>query len=83
MKEDRRARLKGIVDGLGEYMNELESMADDERDEFNGMPEGTQGSAEGQEHFAAAEAMFHSASELDNLIVGLQECFGLREAEDE
>jgi glutathione S-transferase len=72
MNKERRKELARILEALGPLETDLESLAQQEREAFDNMPEGLQGSENGQKAEAAAEALETAHSELSSLMEELR-----------
>jgi glutathione S-transferase len=72
MNKERRKELARILEALGPLETDLESLAEQERDAYDNMPEGLKNSENGQKAEAAAEALETAHSELSSLMEELR-----------
>jgi hypothetical protein len=77
MNRDRRDRIAKLTDTLGELQSELESLAEEEREAFDNMPESLQSSDRGQAAETASDALDSAVSSLTDLIDYLNEAEGV------
>lgn len=71
MNKERRNRIEELRDNLQQYQEELGSLASEERDYVDNMPENLQQSERGEQAEAAASALEEAETELENLIATL------------
>lgn len=71
MNKDRRKRISEIQATLDAAKADLESVASEERDAFENMPENMQQGDKGQAMEQAADALEEAVSELDSIIENL------------
>ena len=65
MNKSRRRKLENILFLLGEHMEELEGIRDEEQEAFDNMPESLQNSEKG-------DAMTCNVDEIDSAIIDIQ-----------
>jgi len=68
MNANRRSRLVKIVSRLHVELQEIQSLAQEEQDAFDNMPESLQGGESGQKIEDAANSLQQMADDLENLI---------------
>lgn len=71
MNKERRNRIEELRDNLQQCQEELGSLASEERDYADNMPENLQQSERGEQAEAAASALEEAETELENLIATL------------
>lgn len=67
MNKKRREALSGIVSEIEDLTARLESLAEEESDYFDSMPESLQGSERGQKAEETATALSDAASNLESV----------------
>lgn len=72
MNKERRNRIEELRDNLQQYQEELGSLASEERDYVDNMPENLQQSERGEQAEAAASALEEAETELEKLIANLE-----------
>lgn len=72
MNKERRNRIEELRDNLQQYQEELGSLASEERDYVDNMPENLQQSERGEQAEAAASALEEAETELESLIANLE-----------
>lgn len=73
MNADRRKKLDEIRSKLEDAKWELESVASDERDAFDNMPESLQQGERGQAVEQAADTLDEAASDIDDILSKIEE----------
>lgn len=72
MNAERRKAINAIKETLEGAKSELETLAQEERDAFDNMPEGMQQGDKGQKMEAAAEALDEAVSNVDDVLAQLE-----------
>lgn len=72
MNKERRAKIAKILAQLSDLKDELESVAGEERDAFDNMPEGLQQSDRGQNSEQAADALDEAVNAMGEAVDQLE-----------
>lgn len=67
MNKDRRKQIDAIFSALEDLKSQIETIASEERDAFDNMPEGLQQGDKGQAAEAAADALDEAANGIDDI----------------
>lgn len=67
MNKNRRKRLQEIADTLEDQLSALEEIRDEEQEAFDNLPEGFQGSDQGQAMEECADALDTACSDLESM----------------
>lgn len=73
MNDARRKAIADIRERLDAIRSDIETIASDERDAFDNMPESLQQGDRGQQSEAAADALDEAVSDLETLVAALEE----------
>lgn len=76
MNNERRKRINDLISSLEATIDEIQTLAGEERDAFEAMPEGLQASERGQASEAAADALDSAMSCAEDAKVYLEEALG-------
>jgi len=72
MNKDRREAIAKAVETLEEINSDLETIADEEQEYFDNMPENLQGSERGQQAEQAADQLTEAKGSVEDAIHSLQ-----------
>ena len=73
MNKQRRKWLSDVITKLEEAKTDIESIAEEEREAYDNLPEGIQESDKGDAMYENADNLDQAASDLDDLISNLNE----------
>ena len=73
MNKQRRKWLSDVITKLEEAKTDIESIAEEEREAYDNLPEGIQESDRGDVMYENADNLDQAASDLDDLISNLNE----------
>lgn len=73
MNRDRRKRLKAIIEAAGQLVEQLRTVAEEEQEALDNMPESLQLSDRWADMETASEALTEAADTMEDMITGLEE----------
>ena len=73
MNKQRRKAIEEIIEQLGILKDELDTIAEEEQEAYDNLPEGIQDSERGEAMNEAADDLYQAQSDLDDIISTLQD----------